>query len=68
MITVYFDGVNFSKRTFNAMKADIVAIGNREILDIKDIADLSIAQFDMNCVIGWSDDLYDTTDDEESED
>ena len=36
MITVYFDGIRFSEKTFVAETADILPIGNREILDIKD--------------------------------
>ena len=67
MITVYFDGIKFSEKTFIAEKADIVAIGKREILNIKDSFDNTIAQFDMNSVIGWCNVNRDCTD-EESED
>jgi hypothetical protein len=67
MITVYFDGVKFSEKTFVAEKADIVAIGEREILDVKDRFDNTIAQFDMNCVVGWCSNSYDYTDEEQEE-
>lgn len=59
MITVYFDDVQFSQRTFDAEKADISAIGQREILTIRNCVDDAIAQFDMNAVIGWCNDYYD---------
>lgn len=63
MITVYFDEVEFSQRTFDAEKADIYAVGQREILTIRNCADVAIAQFDMNAVIGWCNDYYDDTND-----
>ena len=53
MLTVYFDDIRFSKKVIYAAKADVVAIGTREILDVKDRFDNTVAQFDMNCVIGW---------------
>ena len=67
MITVYFDGVEFSQRTFDVEKAEISAIGQREILTIRNCADVAIAQFDMNCVVGWTNDVYDNTIEEDEE-
>lgn len=61
MITVYFDEVNFSEKSFNAIKADISQIGQREILTIRNSCDDAIAQFDMNAVVGWCNDSYDAT-------
>ena len=67
MITVYFDGVNFSEKTFEAKKADISQIGQREILTIKNNYDDAIAQFDMNAVVGWCNNGYDITVEKEEE-
>lgn len=67
MITVYFDGVGFSQKTLSAIKADISVIGQREILTIRDYADNAIAQFDMNTVVGWCNDDYDETVEEDAE-
>lgn len=67
MITVYFDDVDFSKKTFRGTRGDIVAIGNREILSIRDYADNAIAQFDMNTVVGWCNEDYDETVEEDAE-
>ena len=65
MITVYFEReCGFSQRTFSAVKADISVVGQREILTIRNNADIAIAQFDMNGVIGWCNDDYDETDEE----
>lgn len=64
MITVYFDDVDFSKKSFRGRSGDIVVIGNREILSIRDYTDNVIAQFDMNAVVGWCDDGYEYTDEE----
>ena len=61
MITVYFDEVDFSEKSFNATKAEITQIGQREILTIKNNNDDAVAQFDMNAVIGWCNDGYDIT-------
>lgn len=61
MITVYFDEVNFSEKSFKATKADISQIGQREILTIKNSCDDAVAQFDMNTVVGWCNDSYDAT-------
>ena len=65
MITVYFEG--FAKRTLRAVGADISAVGQREILTIRDYTDDAIAQFDMNAVVGWCNDLYDETIEEDAE-
>lgn len=65
MITVYLEG--FAQRTLRAEKADISVVGKREILTIRDAIDNPIAQFDMNTVIGWCNDAYDDTVDEDAE-
>ena len=70
MITVYFEKeCGFSQRTFGAekAKADISVVGQREILTIRDFADNAIAQFDMNYVVGWCNDYYDDTVEEDAE-
>ena len=67
MITVYFDGVGFPQRTLSAESADISVVGQREILTIKDNFDNAIAQFDMNSVVGWCNDDYDDTVEEDAE-
>lgn len=68
MITVYFDDVDFSEKSFNATKADISQIGQREILTIMNNHESAVAQFDMNTVIGWCNDNYDITEEKEDED
>ena len=70
MITVYFDkecGYSQITITLRAGKADISAVGQREILSIRDYADNTIAQFDMNAVVGWCNDDYEYTDEEGDE-
>lgn len=67
MITVYFDGVGFSQRTLSAESADISVVGQREILSIRDYCENAIAQFDMNSVVGWCNDDYDDTTEEDAE-
>lgn len=67
MITVYFDGVGFPQRTLSAESADISVVGQREILTVSDYTDGAIAQFDMNAVVGWCDDDYDDTVEEDAE-
>ena len=68
MITVdYEQDCGFSQRTLEAKMADISVIGQREILTIRDAIDNPIAQFDMNTVIGWCNDAYDDTVDEDAE-
>jgi hypothetical protein len=64
MITVYFDDVDFSKKSFRGTRADISVVGQREILSIRDYADNAIAQFDVNAVVGWCNDDYEYTDEE----
>ena len=68
MITVYFVEVQcFSQRTLRAISADISVVGQREILTIRDYADNVIAQFDMDAVVGWCNDDYDDTVEEDAE-
>lgn len=62
MITVYFEEVDdFSEKSFNAAKAEITQVGQREILTVKNSYDDAVAQFDMNTVIGWINSSYDIT-------
>ena len=67
MITVYFDDVGFSQRTLIAESADISVVGQREILTIRNTHGSEIAQFDMNAVVGWCNDDYDDTVEEDAE-
>lgn len=68
MITVYFEKeCGFSQRTLSAERADISVVGQREILTIRNNADIAIAQFDMNGVIGWTNYDYDDTVEEDTE-
>lgn len=68
MITVYFEReCGFSQRTLIAESADISVVGQREILTIRNTHGSEIAQFDMNTVVGWCNDDYDDTVEEDSE-
>lgn len=67
MITVYFEDVEFSEKSFDAAKADISQIGQREILTILTSHDNAVAQFDMNTVIGWCNDAYEEKEDEDND-